>query len=98
MYATISPVTVYPNTATQLRIGGAEISGFGQLGSMWILWTLADSTGKALRTDSLRMTGSDYAGWSGQDEDLFVWVAGQLGVLVTEIVDEVPVPQGSLEE
>lgn len=90
MYARISPVSVWPGTATQLRIGGAALTGFGEQGCADVLWTLSDDAQANLRTNSTRMPPQAYASWTGQDADLFAWLAGELDLTVVEIVDEPP--------
>lgn len=91
MYAKINSVSIFPGTATQLHIGSAAIVGFGEMGRADILWTLCDDNKQNLKSSSSMMPISAYLKWTGEDADLFVWLAGELGLTITEIVND-PLP------
>ena len=80
MKVQIQPVTVFPNTATQLEIVSASIRKFSSEGEAYIVWQLLDADNKVLTSDASELTGSDYQGWNDDFPYLMNWLVSRLNL------------------
>lgn len=76
----IQPVTIFPETATQLQLSGATVRSFGESGQAYITWQLLDSSGKSLKVGTEDLSGSDYQGWNDDLPYLTNWLLNRLGL------------------
>ena len=86
MYATISPVTVFPSEATQLQVPEVLLMGLGSSARCIVTYALCDSEGSKLRQDLMIMDAETYASWGTDDSFVLTWLATQLGLTIVEIV------------
>ena len=76
----IQPVTIFPESATQLRLVGAAVKHFGDEGSAAISWQLLDSSGNLLKNGIEELSGADYQGWNDDLPYLTNWLLDRLGL------------------
>lgn len=89
MYATITPVQVFPGTATVLFINNVTV----QLGaSASYQWWLQSAERGNLTTGTITLDGAAYAAWGADDEYLYRYSAESLGLVIIDIVRDVPAP------
>lgn len=86
MYATISPVTVFPSQATQLQVPEVLLLGLGSSARCIVTYALCDSEGAKLIQDLLTMDTETYASWGTDDSFVLAWIASQLGLTIVESV------------
>ena len=89
MYATITPVSVFPTTATVLFINNVTVQPGASASYQW--WLQNDSRG-SLTTGTITLDGAAYAAWGEDDEYLYRFTAEQLGLTIIEIVPDVAAP------
>lgn len=89
MYATITPVSVFPTTATVLFINNVTVQPGASASYQW--WLQNDSRG-SLTTGTITLDGAAYAAWGSDDEYLYRFTAEQLGLTIIEIVPDVAAP------
>jgi hypothetical protein len=91
MYAKIQPVQCYPSQATVLLIAGVSVS-LGSSASFG--WGLCpnDKLDSTLAQGTLTLDGAAYAAWDSDDEYLYRYSAEVLGLVIVEIVRDVPAP------
>ena len=89
MDTNIQPVTIFPDTATKLRIDSARIVQLGAGGSAVIGWSLTcrveNSTGqimddKILKTGDVFIGGDEYDLWTADDSYILDVVMQKLGL------------------
>ena len=86
MYATITPVPVFPSTATVLFINNVTVQPGASASYQW--WLQSAERG-SLTTGSINLDGAAYAAWGTDDEYLYTYTAGVLGLTIVEIVPDV---------
>jgi len=86
MYAAIQPVPAFPKPAVALFINNITVwpSSEAQFG-----WTLRDADGAQVGFGILTLSGAAYAAWGSDDEYLYTYTAGVLGLTIIEIVRDV---------
>lgn len=85
MIKQIQSVSVFPSTATQLRVDDVLVV-LGE--SANLQWALLDSEGKVLVVDRVSMTGEDYQTWNSDDNTPFDFVANKLNLTVVPESEE----------
>ena len=86
MYATITPVPVFPSTATVLFINNVTVQPGTSANFQW--WLQNDSRG-SLTTGTIALDGAAYAAWGADDDYLYTYTAAQLGLTIVAIVPDV---------
>jgi len=81
MIKNIEPVTVFPNTATQLRVDDVHLV-LSQSAS--VQWALLDSSAATLTVNRVTIEGVEYENWGTDDEYVFNLVASKLGLVIDE--------------
>lgn len=76
----ITPVQVFPDTATKLRVPRVEVRRPGENGEALVSWQLLSSKGEPLKDGSILIGGNDYNSWGTQDDYLLYYVMSKLGV------------------
>jgi len=76
----IQPVSVFPNTATQLEIVSATIRKFSSEGEAYIIWQLLDADDKVVASDAAQLSGSDYQDWNDDSPYLMNWLLSKLNL------------------
>jgi hypothetical protein len=89
MYATITPVQVFPSTATALFINNVTVQLGASASYQW--WLQTEERGN-LTTGVLSLAGAAYAAWGSDDEYLYRYSAEVLGLTIIEIVRDVAPP------
>ena len=89
MYATITPVSVFPSTATVLYINNVNVQPGASASYQW--WLQSAERG-SLTTGSINLDGAAYAAWGADDEYLYRYSAESLGLVIVEIVPDVAAP------
>ena len=89
MHATITPVSVFPSTATVLFINNVTVQPGASANFQW--WLQNDSRG-SLTTGTLSLDGAAYAAWGADDEYLYRYSAETLGLVIVDIVRDVAAP------
>ena len=89
MHATITPVSVFPSTATVLFINNVTVQPGASASYQW--WLQNDSRG-SLTTGTITLAGAAYAAWGSDDEYLYRYSAESLGLVIVEIVPDVAAP------
>ena len=89
MCAAIQPVPAFPKPAVALFINNVTVwpSSEAQFG-----WTLRDADGAQVGFGILTLSGDAYAAWGEDDEYLYTYTAGVLGLTIVEIVPDVAPP------
>ena len=85
MYATITPVSVFPSTATVLFINNVTVQPGASASYQW--WLQSAERG-SLTTGAITLDGAAYAAWGTDDEYLYRYSAGVLGLVIVEIVPD----------
>ena len=85
MYATITPVSVVPSTATVLFINNVTVQPGASASYQW--WLQSEARGN-LTTGVLSLAGDAYAAWGSDDEYLYRYAAETLGLTIIEIVPD----------
>lgn len=81
MKAIITPVQVFPTTATKLYINNVCVN----LGdSVSLQWWLQNSSDESLTNGVVNISGSDYLLWN-DDNYLYIYVANQIGVTINSM-------------
>lgn len=80
----INPVSVFPDTATTLRVVGVQVRKPGAGGSAMINWQLLTEKGTPVKGGGVPLEGTDYDGWGSDDGYLVKYVLGKLGLTVTK--------------
>lgn len=93
MYAIISPVSVYPSTATMLCVPEVMVQNLGVATRAVVTWTLCTSEAQPLSQGTVAMPSETYALWGSDDTFVFNWLGEQLDLTITTIVD---LPAGEL--
>ena len=86
MYAKIQPVQVFPSTATVLWINNVTVQPGTSASYQW--W-LQNTERANLTTGTITLAGAAYAAWGTDDEYLYRYSAGVLGLTIVEIVPDV---------
>lgn len=86
MHADITPVSYRSGQGTKLIINGAHVSVYK---SASVDWKIVDATGLVLETGLTTMIKSEYDLWGSEDDYIFNWLAGKLGLTITQIVEDV---------
>jgi len=98
MYAIISPVQVFPGTATVLFINNVNVQPGTSASYQW--W-LQDAERANLTTGIINLTGDAYSQWGSDDDYLYTYTATALGLTIVEIVPDAPpappAPEPTLE-
>lgn len=89
MYAKIQPVQVFPSTATVLWINNVTVQPGTSASYQW--W-LQNTERANLTTGTITLAGAAYAAWGEDDEYLYTYTAGVLGLTIVEIVPDVAPP------
>lgn len=89
MHATITPVSVFPSTATVLFINNVTVQPGASASYQW--WLQSAERG-SLTTGTITLDGAAYAAWGSDDEYLYRFTAEQLGLVIVEIVPDVAPP------
>lgn len=86
MCAAIQPVPAFPKPAVALFINNVTVwpSSEAQFG-----WTLRDADGAQVGFGILTLSGDAYAAWGTDDEYLYTYTAGVLGLTIVEIAPDV---------
>ena len=80
MIKNIKPVTVFPNTATKLRVDDCLVTLDE---SVNVQWALLDNNSNVLGAPGrLTFSGEDYENWGSDDDYLFNLVASALSLTV----------------
>lgn len=80
MKAPITPVSIFPNTATTLVVQSVSVNlGVGATG----YYTLTDDSGAMLSNGGCNMNPADYANWNTDDTVAFRAIATKLGLTLT---------------
>lgn len=87
MYATISPVTVYPNTATMLFCPEVMIQNLGVATRAVATYALRADDGSTCLQGTCVMSDAVYALWGADDAYVFNWLASELSLTILEIID-----------
>ena len=82
MQANITPVSVWPGTASVLSLGATQIIAYGDQGAANVMWYLLSTEGAQLQFGQVVIQGDDYAGWSADDAYLLAVVAAKLGLTI----------------
>jgi hypothetical protein len=83
----IEPVSVYPSTATQLRVDDCLVTLDT---SVNVQWSLLDAQSKQLNVGRITLSGEDYADWGSDDNYVFNKIAEQLNLTVVPAEDPEP--------
>ena len=84
-YASIQPVTVYPNKATRLRLQLAADNLEKSTSQAVFRWTLLDESSKALATGDYTIEKADYENWNANSlEDTYLMVALKLKLTIVD--------------
>ena len=67
MKVKIVPVQLFPNTATQLVLSGANVRRFGSEGSAVIMWQLLSAADSVLKTGVVELKNEDYQNWNDDE-------------------------------
>jgi hypothetical protein len=86
MYATITPVSVFPTTATVLYINNVNVQPGTSAAFQW--WLQSAERGN-LTAGTINLDGAAYAAWGSDDEYLYRYSAESLGLTIVEIVPDV---------
>ena len=86
MYAKIQPVQVFPSTATVLWINNVTVQPGTSASYQW--W-LQNTERANLTTGTITLAGAAYAAWGTDDEYLYTYTAGVLGLTIVEIAPDV---------
>jgi hypothetical protein len=89
MYATITPVSVFPTTATVLYINNVNVQPGTSAAFQW--WLQSAERGN-LTAGTITLAGAAYAAWGADDEYLYRYSAETLGLVIVEIVPDVAAP------
>ena len=89
MHATITPVSVFPSTATVLFINNVTVQPGTSANFQW--WLQSAERG-SLTTGAITLDGAAYAAWGADDEYLYRYSAETLGLVIVEIVPDVAPP------
>lgn len=89
MFANIKPVTVFPRGQAVILEALAIVTP--NKGAN-VEWRLSNSSMQAIAQGLEAMQKEDYDQWGADDEYVFTWLAGKLGVEVTEVVEPPPPP------
>ena len=89
MFAIIQPVSTWPQPSTKLTIDNVGVQP-GVSALYW--WRLRTAEGNEMQSGSLSLTGEAYAAWGNDDDYLYTYTAGVLGLTIVEIVPDAPVP------
>ena len=89
MHATITPVPVFPSTATVLFINNVTVQPGTSASYQW--WLQSAERGN-LTAGSINLEGAAYAAWGADDEYLYRYSAESLGLVIVEIVPDVAPP------
>ena len=87
MFATIEPVSVFPSTATVLFINNVNVQPGTSASYQWWLQSAERAN---LTTGTINLTGDAYAAWGTDDDYLYTYTAGVLGLTIVEIVPDAP--------
>lgn len=87
MFATIEPVEVFPSTATVLFINNVNVQPGASASYQWWLQSAERAN---LTTGTINLTGDAYAAWGTDDDYLYTYTAGVLGLTIVEIVPDAP--------
>lgn len=86
MHADITPVSYRSGQGTKLIINGVYVSVHK---SASIDWKVVDVSGVTLETGLASMIKNEYDLWGSDDNYIFNWLAGKLGLTITNIVEDV---------
>lgn len=89
MFANIKPVNVFPRGQAVILEALAIVTP--NKGAR-VEWRLSNSSTHAIAQGLEDMQKEDYDKWGEDDSYLFTWLAGKLGVEVTEVVEPPPPP------
>ena len=95
MFATITPVPVFPSTATVLFINNVTVQPGASASYQW--WLQNDTRG-SLTTGTITLDGAAYAAWGTDDEYLYRYSAESLGLVIVEIVPDAVAAAASPDE
>lgn len=87
MFANIKPVTVFPR-GQAVVLEALAIVKLNEGAN--IEWRLSNSSMQAIAQGLEAMQKEDYDQWGTDDSYVFTWLAGKLGVEVTEVVEPPP--------
>ena len=90
MYAIISPVSTFPSPSTVLSINNVTVFPGSSAAFNWYLLAAPEAAPQANGT--LTLDGAAYAAWGSDDEYLYRYSAESLGLVIVEIVRDVPAP------
>ena len=82
----INPVGIFPDTATVLKLTGAQVRKFGDGGSVIVGWHLQNKSGATLKSGGVEISGAEYTAWGTDDTYLLDLVASKVGVTVAATI------------
>lgn len=80
MKVQIQPVSIFPDTATQLELVGVNIRQLSTNGYALIAWQLKDEGDNSLKAGTVDISGAEYQGWNDDDPYLMNLVLAKLGL------------------
>lgn len=80
MQTNITPVQVFPHTATVLKVTAAQVREFGEGGQAIVAWQLFTDDGKQVQSGGVDVSGAEYAAWGDDDNYLLGLVVAKLGL------------------
>jgi len=84
MKVKIQPVSVFPDTATNFSLVGANIRRLAEGGFALLMWQLTDDSDRTLKTGVVEVSGADYQGWNDDDPYLMNLALSKLGLVKDE--------------
>ena len=82
MKTSIQPITFWNETATTLVIENANITTFGEGGTVHIQWYVSTNEGKRLKNDVIVLSGNEYSAWGADDNYVLNQIATKLGLTI----------------
>ena len=80
MKVQIQPVSVFPDTATQLELVGVNIRRLAADGQALIAWQLKDASDQPLKAGVVEISGAEYQGWNDDEPYLMDLTLTKLGL------------------
>jgi len=82
MNALIQPISFWNETATTLTIENANITTFGEHGTVHVHWYLSTDEGKRLKNEVIVFSNDEYSLWGADDNYILNAVATKLGLTI----------------
>lgn len=80
MESKITPVQVFPHTATTLKIVGVQVRKLGEEGSAMVAWQLFNDKDLQIQSGAVELKGAEYSAWGSDDAYVLGVVLSKLGL------------------